>query len=117
MFKTNEINCKLCGNVAANRDKYLENYFCVPRGYPVTQFQALKNSLAHRSIGNNFLENFKIKIEICSIKMLKAIQLPPSNYLITCYQTLDEVTWLLRKKNKYKCIEKNLKKSKFYQNF
>ena len=28
--------------------------------------------------------------------MLKAIQLPPNNYLITYYQTLDEVTWLLR---------------------
>ena len=26
--------------------------------------------------------------------MLKAIQLPPSNYLITYYQTLDEVTWV-----------------------
>ena len=33
--------------------------------------------------------------------MLKAIELPPSVYLITYYQTLDEVTWLLRQeKNK-----------------
>ena len=31
--------------------------------------------------------------------MLKAIQLPLSNYLITYYQTLDEVTWLLRQEN------------------
>ena len=31
--------------------------------------------------------------------MLKAIQLPPSNYLITYYQTLDDVTWLLRQEN------------------
>ena len=28
--------------------------------------------------------------------MLKAIQFTPSNYLITYYQTLDEVFWLLR---------------------
>ena len=28
--------------------------------------------------------------------MLKAIQLPPSNYLIIYNQTLDEVTWQLR---------------------
>ena len=27
---------------------------------------------------------------------MEAIQLPPRNYLITYYQTLDEVTWLLR---------------------
>ena len=39
--------------------------------------------------------------------MLKAIQLPPSNYLITYYQTLDEVTRLLRNKTN---VLKNLKK-------
>ena len=33
--------------------KYLQNLLCVSRGYPVTQIQALRNSLAHRSIGNN----------------------------------------------------------------
>ena len=40
--------------------------------------------------------------------MLKAIQLPPRNNLITYYQTLDEVTWLLRQEKniKYKCFEK-----------
>ena len=32
-------------------------HFCVYRGYPLTQFQALKNSLAQRSIGNNFSES------------------------------------------------------------
>ena len=47
--------------------------------------------------------------------MLKAIQLPSSNYLITHYQTLDEVTWLLRQeKHKYntnifKKLENNCK--------
>ena len=34
--------------------------------------------------------------------MLKVIQLPPSNYLITYYQTLDEVNWLLRQEKKTK---------------
>ena len=43
--------------------------------------------------------------------MLKTIQLPPSNYLITNHQTLDEVTWLLRqeKLNDLKKLEKNRK--------
>ena len=72
--------------------KNLQNHYCVSRGYPVTQFQVL-NSLAHRSIGNKFQKNFKLqKIEIHSIKMLKAIQLLPSNYLKTYYQTLNDVT-------------------------
>ena len=39
--------------------------------------------------------------------MLKPIPLPPSNYLITYYQTLDEATWLMRQKTiKHKCFEK-----------
>ena len=43
---------------------------------------------------------------------MKAIQLPPSNYLKTYYQTLDEVTWLLRQEkiNKIQIFRKNLKK-------
>ena len=40
--------------------------------------------------------------------MLKAVQLPPSNYLITYYQTLDEVTWLLRQE---KLNNKNVEKT------
>ena len=39
--------------------KYLENHFCISRSYLVTQFQASKNSLAHRSMGNNFLKKFQ----------------------------------------------------------
>ena len=48
--------------------------------------------------------------------MLITIQLPPSNYLITYYQTLDEVTWLLRqeKLKKDKCFQKFEKNCKFY---
>ena len=60
-FRKKEINCKL-KKVTENCDKNLQNHFCVSRGYPVTQFQALKNSLAHRphrSIGNNFLFKFQ----------------------------------------------------------
>ena len=34
--------------------KYLQYHFFVSRGYPANQFHALKNSLAHRSIGKNF---------------------------------------------------------------
>ena len=52
--------------------------------------------------------------------MLKAIQLPRSNYLITYCETLDAVTWLLRqeKKTNYKCFKKNLKKiAKSIKNF
>ena len=39
---------------------------------------------------------------------MKAIQLPPSNYLIRYYQTLDEVTWLLRQEkiNKIDILKK-----------
>ena len=39
--------------------KYLQNCFCVSRGYPVTKFQALKNSLSHRSTANNFKKKFQ----------------------------------------------------------
>ena len=47
--------------------------------------------------------------------MLKAIQLRPSNYLITYYLTLDEVTWLLRQEKMNK-IQIFLKKTcQFYQ--
>ena len=53
--------------------KCLESFFYVSRGYPLTQFEALKNSLAQRSIGNNFKKTSIQKIEICSIKMLKTI--------------------------------------------
>ena len=44
--------------------------------------------------------------------MLKTIQLPPSNYLITYDQTLDEATWLLRqeKLNKIQIFWKKTKK-------
>ena len=40
--------------------------------------------------------------------MLKAIQEPPRNYLITYYQTLDEVTQLLRQEkiNKINVLKK-----------
>ena len=41
--------------------------------------------------------------------MLKTIQLPPSNYVITYYQTMDEVTWLLRQE-KINKIQMFLKK-------
>ena len=51
--------------------------------------------------------NFK-KTEICCIKMLKTIQLPLSNYLLTYYQTLYEVIWL-EKLNKRNVELKNLK--------
>ena len=45
--------------------------------------------------------------------MLKAIKLPPSNYLITYYQYLDEVTWILQKHTKnLKKLEQNCQ---FYQ--
>ena len=51
--------------------------------------------------------------------MLKAIQLPPSNYLIKYYQTLDAFTWQLRQEkiNKTQIFKtKKLKKNcKFYQ--
>ena len=50
--------------------------------------------------------------------MLKTIQLPPSFFLITYYETLDEVFCLVRQKklNKDKYFEKKLeKKIKFYQ--
>ena len=30
---------------------------------------------------------------------MKTIQLPPNNYVITYYQTFEEVTWLLRQEN------------------
>ena len=56
--------------------------------------------------------------------MLKTVQLPPSNYLITHYQLLDEVTWLQRqeKLNKRQMLSKTLKKianfiKKFLSNF
>ena len=53
--------------------------------------------MVQRSIANSFYKKFHIsKTEIRSIKMLKTIILPPSNYLITYYQTLYEVIWLLR---------------------
>ena len=44
--------------------------------------------------------------------MLKTVQLPPSNYLTTHYQTLDGVTWLQRpeKLNKSQMLSKTLKK-------
>ena len=50
--------------------------------------------------------------------MLNTIPLPPSNYLIKYYQTLNEVTW--QEKLKDKCFGKNLKKianfiKKFYK--
>ena len=49
--------------------------------------------------------------------MLKAIQLPPNNYLITYCQTLDAVTGLLRKEkiNKIQTLKKFEKNCKFYQ--
>ena len=51
--------------------------------------------------------------------MLKTIQLPLSNYLITHYQTLDEVTWLLRqeKLNKRQMLWKTLKIANFIIKF
>ena len=50
--------------------------------------------------------------------MLKTIQLPRNNYLITYYQTLDEVIWLLRqeKLNKRNVL-KNLKIANFIKKF
>ena len=50
--------------------------------------------------------------------MLKTIQLPPSNCLITYYETLDEVIWPVRqeKLNKRQTVWKNFKIAKFYQN-
>ena len=57
--KKKEINCKLSENVAENRDTNIFRITSMSRGYPVTQFQALKNSLAHRPIGNNFYNKFK----------------------------------------------------------
>ena len=49
--------------------------------------------------------------------MLKAIQFPPSNYLIKYCQTLDAFTWQLRQeKNKIHVLKKKLEKNcKFYQ--
>ena len=32
--------------------------------------------------------------------MFKAVELPPSKYLITYYQTLNEVAWLLRQEKR-----------------
>ena len=52
--------------------------------------------------------------------MLKTVQLLPRNYLITYYQTLEEVSWLLRqeKLDKTKMIWNNLKKiANFIKNF
>ena len=49
--------------------------------------------------------------------MLKAIQLPPSNYLKNC-QTLDAFTWQLRQEKsiKIQIFKKKLEKNcKFYQ--
>ena len=45
--------------------------------------------------------------------MLKTILLPPSNYVITYYQTLEEVNWQLReeklnKANVFKKLEKQI---------
>ena len=48
--------------------------------------------------------------------MLKAIQLPPSNYSIKYCQTPDAFTWQLKQeKNKYKYFKKKLENCKFYQ--
>ena len=61
-------------------------------------------------------QKFQIsKTEVRSIKILKTIQLPHSIYLTTHYQTLDEVTWLLRqeKLNKRQKLKK-FENGKFY---
>ena len=43
--------------------------------------------------------------------MSNAMPLPPSNYLISYYQTLDEIIWLLRQgKNKKQLFWKIVKK-------
>ena len=42
--------------------------------------------------------------------MLKAIQLPPSNYLNTYYRNLDEVTSLLRQEKKTNSLKKKREK-------
>ena len=49
--------------------------------------------------------------------MLKTIQLPPSNYLITYYQAIYEVIWLLRQKTEKTNVFKKRKYCKFYQSF
>ena len=51
--------------------------------------------------------------------MLKTIQLPPSNYLITYCQTLYEVIWLLRqeKPNKRQMFRKLKKIANFIGKF
>ena len=50
--------------------------------------------------------------------MLKAIQLPPSNCLLTYYQTLDEIAWLLRQEkiNKINVLKKLEKIANFVKN-
>ena len=50
------------------------------------------------------------------MKMLKTVQLPPSSYLLTYYQTLDKVGWLLRqeKLNIRQMFKKNLKKIAYF---
>ena len=47
--------------------------------------------------------------------MLKAIQLPPSIYLITYYHTLGEVSWLLRQEKikNTKVLKKHEKNANF----
>ena len=47
--------------------------------------------------------------------MLKAIQLPASNYSIIYYQTLDEVTWLLGQEKISMFSKKLEKNTKFCQ--
>ena len=68
-----------------------------------------------------FRKNLKffLKKEKRSIKMLKTVQLPPSSYLTTYYQSLDEVSWLLRqeKLNIRQMFGKNLEIANFIKKF
>ena len=60
--------------------------------------QRLKKFICSKIDRHYFFEKNSIfkKIETSSIKMLKIHPLPPSSYVLTYCQTLDEVTWLPR---------------------